>query len=233
MQSNDRSIQQNDLNAVSSSLRTQRILEHLEQQVRRSHEPSHENFKRIIESILTIPEAYRAIGLTTVAEHFVNGMEMHLLELVATFEEKAEKEGISTREYQATLRDVLPEAFQTLATLRKQLTIGSLDELAALNNITIRLYTLSISETATEAQQWLYELPATYLRQLHQAGLLTGTCHQTTHFTHWQTSYTPTGTSAVQEIGTTGVSVTMTSGSVPKPVPTPAETSNPKLVPAA
>ena len=122
MQSNDRSIQQNDLNAVSSSLRTQRILEHLEQQVRRPHEPSHENFKRIIESILTIPEAYRAIGLTTIAEHFVNGMEMHLLELVATFEEKAEKEGISTREYQATLRDVLPEAFQTLAALRKQLT---------------------------------------------------------------------------------------------------------------
>ncbi len=179
MQSNDRSIQQNDLNAVSSSLRTQRILEHLEQQVRRPHEPSHENFKRIIESILTIPEAYRAIGLTTIAEHFVNGMEMHLLELVATFEEEAEKEGISTREYQTTLRDVLPEAFQTLAALRKQLTIASLDELAALNNITIRLYTLSISETATEAQQWLYELPATYLRQLHRAGLLTGTRYQT------------------------------------------------------
>ena len=244
MQSNDRSIQQNDLNAVSSSLRTQRILEHLEQQVRRSHEPSHENFKRIIESILTIPEAYRAIGLTTIAEHFVNGMEMHLLELVATFEEKAEKEGISTREYQATLQDVLPEAFQTLAALRKQLTIASLDELAALNNITIRLYTLSISETATEAQQWLYELPATYLRQLHQAGLLTGTRYQTgenqsqtiaptTHFTDWQTSYMSTGNSTVQEIGTTGVGVTMSSGSVPKPVPTPVETSNPKLVSAA
>ncbi len=172
MQSNDRSIQQNHPNAVSSSLRTQRILEHLEQQVSRSHEPSHENFKRIIESVLTIPETYKAIGLTTIAEHFVNGMEMHLLELIAIFEEKAEIEGISKREYQVTLQDVLPEAFQTLAALKKQLTIASLDELAALNNITIRLYTLSISETATEAQQWLYELPATYLRQLHQADLL-------------------------------------------------------------
>src|SRR5450755_1832661 len=172
MQSNDRSIQQNHLNAVSS-LRTQRMLEHLEQQSRRAHEPSHENFKRIIEAVLTIPEAYRAIGLTTIAEHFVNGIKMHLL--VATFEEKAETEGISTREYQATLQSVLPEAFQTLATLRKRLCITSLDELAALNNITIRLYTLSSPETATEAQQWLYELPATYLRQLHQAGLLKDT----------------------------------------------------------
>lgn len=161
----------------------------------RSHEPSHENFKRIIESVLTIPETYKAIGLTTIAEHFVNGIEMHLLELIAIFEEKAEIEGISRRECQETLQSVLPEAFQTLAALKKQLCITSLDELAALNNITIRLYTLSISETATEAQQWLYELPATYLRQLHQAGLLIDTQHQsregqsqtiaaTTHFIH-------------------------------------------------
>jgi len=244
MQSNDRSIQQNHPNAISSSLRTQRILEHLEQQLRRAHEPSHENFKRIIESVLTIPEAYRAIGLTTIAEHFVNGIEMHLLELVATFEEKAETEGISRREYHATLQSVIPEAFQTLAALRKQLCITSLDELAALNNITIRLYTLSISETATEAQQWLYELPATYLRQLHQAGLLTGTQLQsregqsktiaaTTHFTDWQSPYTPTGNSAVQEIGTTGMGVSLSSASVPKPVPTSVETSNPNLVSAA
>lgn len=244
MQSNDRFMQPTEGSAVSASLRTQRILEHLDQQLRRLHEPSHEDFKRIIESVLTIPETYRAIGLTAIANHFVNGIEIHLLELIATFEEKAEVEGISTREYQETLEDVLPEVFQTLAALRKQLIVASLDELAALNNITIRLYTLSISETATEAQQWLYELPATYLRQLQQAGLLTGTQHhrregqsQITvppmHFTDWRLSYPLTGNLAVQEIGNTGVSVTMTSGSVPKPVPTPAETNNPKLIPAA
>ncbi len=243
MQSDDRSIQQNHLNAVSS-LRTQRVLEHLEQQLRRAHEPSHESFKRIIEVVLTIPEAYRAIGLTTIAEHFVNGIEMHLLELVATFEEKAETEEISTGEYEATLQSVIPEAFQTLATLRKQLCITSLDELAALNNITIRLYTLSISETATEAQQWLYELPATYLRQLSHAGLLSEKQRQgregqsqtiaaTTHFIDWQSLYTPTGNLAVQAIGTTGVSVSLSSGSMAKPVPTSVETSNPNLVSAA
>ncbi len=243
MQNKDQRIQQNQENSVPAPLRTQRIIDHLLSQVGRSHEPAHENFKRIIEATLTIPEAYRATGLTTIAEHFVNGMGMHILELVATFEEKAEQEGISQREYQATLQDVLPEAFQTLETLRKQLRVTSLDELAALNNITIRLYTLSISETATEAQQWLYEIPATYLRQLHQASLLKSIHHQSenspnhevdnSHFTEWQSQYAPIANSTVQEFGITGVGISMSSVPVSKPVPTLVETSNPHLVSAA
>lgn len=180
--------------------RTQRILEHLEQQLRRPHEPSHENFKAIVECVLNLPEAYKGIGLMTIADHFVNGMEMHLLDLVAIFERNAAQEGIPEHEYQITLQDVLPKVAQTLSVLRKQLCITSLDELAALNNITIRLYTLSSSDTAAEAEQWLYEIPTTYLRQLGQANLLQNERHNDqeasdspatppTHFTKWQSFY--------------------------------------------
>jgi hypothetical protein len=240
MQNEDRSIQQNQEHAVSASLRTQHILEHLEMQLKRSHEPSHDDFKRIIESVLDIPEAYRTIGLTTIAEHFVNGMELHLLALVSTFQEKAEQEGISLKERQTTLKDVLPEVKQTLETLSKKVFVGSLDELAALNNITISLYTLSNAESAQEAQKWLYELPTTYSRRLRQAGLLLDeqnsdkdTKNQpeasTTHFVNWQPSYMSSKSQVVQQIGGTGITVSTPEEPLSKPVPVSIETSDPNL----
>lgn len=224
--------------------RTQRILEHLEQQLRRPHEPSHENFQRIIEVVLNIPDAYKSTGLTTVAEHFVNGMEMHLLELVALFKENAELEGISREEFQATLQDVLPEAFQTLAILRKQIRITTLDELAALNNITIKLYTLSRSDTAIEAQQWLYEVPATYVRQLRQARLLKEEQSidkrvpdeekgSSSHFTKWSPSYTSNLSKSKQGIGNTTIEYSTPSISSSEPIPTPVEVNSSDLFSAA
>ena len=55
------------------------------------------------------------------------------------------------------------------------------DELVALYNITIKLYTLSSVETAEEAQEWLYDLPATYIRRLQQAGMLREEAHRERH----------------------------------------------------
>ncbi len=243
MQNNNRSMQQNNEHAVSS-LRIQRILEHLEQQLERTHEPSHENFRRIIESVLSIPEAYRTTGLTTIAEHFVNGMELHLLALVAIFQEKAEQENITSKERQMVLDDVLPEAFQTLAALSKQVSVKSLDELAALNNITIRLYTLSSVETAEDARRWLYELPATYSRRLRQAGLLLDEQQgdkesknrpmaPTSDFVNWQTSYMPGESQVIQEMGNTGFIVSTSAAFLPGPVSVSIETSDKNLVSAA
>jgi len=244
MQNEDRSIQQNQEHAVSASLRTQHILEHLEKQLRRSHEPSHDDFKRIIESVLDIPEAYRTIGLTAIAEHFVNGMELHLLALMSTFREKAEQEDISLKERQATLEDVLPKAFQTLETLSKQVTVKTLDELAALNNITTTLYTLSNAETAEEAQKWLYELPTTYSRRLRQAGLLLKEQHssnetkdqstaRTTHFVNWPSTYVPDKNQDVQEIGDAGITVSTSVSPLLPPVSVKIEIIDPKLGSAA
>ncbi|MEO8954713.1 MAG: hypothetical protein ABI465_09090 [Ktedonobacteraceae bacterium] len=241
MQQKDQSLQQSQKHAVSSSLRTQRILDFLEEQWGRSQEPAHDDFKRIIKSVLNIPEEYRTIALTTVAEHLVNGMGLHLLALMATFHEKAEQEGISLWERQATLDDVLPEAFQTLDALSKQVSVRSLDELAALSNITSALYTLSSTKTAEEAQKWLYELPGTYLRRLRQAGLLvdeqehsqetpTTSSVPTTPFVNWQTSYIPNKNQVVQEIGSTGIGVSTYTPIVPsKPIPVSVETNDPNL----
>jgi len=244
MQNDNQSTQQNYEHAVSSPLRTQRILEHLEQQLKRSHEPSHEDFKRIIEAVLSVPEAYRTVGLTTIAEHFVNGIELHLLALVAIFQEKAEREGISLKERQTTLNDVLPEAFQTLAALSKQVSVKSLDELAALNNVTLRLYTLSSVETAEDARRWLYELPATYSRRLRQAGLLVDEQHgdkenedqtgtPTSRFVNWQTSYMFGKNQIIQEMGNTGFIVSTSVAPFPGPISVPIETSDKNLVSAA
>jgi hypothetical protein len=227
-------------NKDQSSLRTQRILDLLEKQWRRLHEPSHESFKRIAESVLTMPETYRITGLATIAEHFVNHMRLHVLALLTTFQEKAEQEGISLQEREATLQDVLPEAFQMLETLRKYVSVKSLDELAALSNITIALYTLSSTETAEEAQKWLYELPTTYLRRLRQAGLLVdeqesskesiGKSIPTTPFVNWTTSYTSDKNQVVQEVGSTIIGVsTSTPIVLAEPVSIPKETSDPNL----
>jgi hypothetical protein len=148
------------------------------------------------------------------------------------------------KERQATLKDVLPLAFQTLETLSKQVSIRSLDELAALNNITISLYTLSSVETAEEAQKWLYELPITYSRRLRQAGLLldeqnsgkgtkSHSVTRTSHFVNWQSSYMPSNSQIVQEIGGTGIAVSTPISPLSNPVPVSIETSDQNLVSAA
>lgn len=236
-------MQQNQEQNVSALPRTQRILERLEQHLRRPHEPSHEDFKRIVECVLDLPEAYRSIGLITIANHFVNGMGMHLLELVSTFQELASQEEISSGEVEVTLEDVLPETFQTLAELAGQVFVKSLDDLAALNNITIRLYTLSRSSTAEEAQRWLYELPTTYARQLRQAGLLVdknshteeiqGEQPSTSHYIHWQSSYTSDNGRIIQEFGSNGFIASTPIAPLPEPVSVSIETDDKKLIRAA
>lgn len=244
MQNKQFSMQPNHEQSVSPSRHTQHILEHLEKQLGRSHEPAYDDFKRIIQFILELPEAYKGIGLTVVAQHFINGMEMHLLALMTMFQERAEQEGISLKESQTTLNDVLPEAFEMLKVLSNQVSVRSLDELAALNNITIALYTLSISETAEEAQKWLYELPSTYSRKLRQAHLLLDRRHssqktssqatvQTTQFVNWQSTYMSDKNQFVQEVGNTGIVVSTTIPSALEPVSVPIETSDPNLVSAA
>jgi hypothetical protein len=230
MQDQQRSLQHNGEHAVSPSSRIQHILEHLEKLLRRPHEPSHDEFRHITEFIISLPEEYRAVGLTTIAEHFVNGMELHMLAIMATFQQRAEQEGISQEERQSTFNDILPQMFQTLAMLSKQISVKSLDELAALSNITVALYTLSRAETAQEAQKWLYELPTTYCRRLVQAGLLVEiqshkreTENQpvasASNFVDWE-SYAHSQSHIVQEAAITNITIPTqaVSSLVPKPV---------------
>src|SRR5947209_576821 len=144
----DKSVPNNDEHVISPSARIQNILEYLADLWKSSHIPSNEDLKRIAEFVVLLPEAYKSTALTTLAEHFVNSIGLHILDLMATYQQKAEQEGISAEDVQRTFEDIFPGAFSILETLRKQLSVQSLDALAALSNITIPLYTLSKVDSA-------------------------------------------------------------------------------------
>jgi hypothetical protein len=240
MNDKDKSTSADREHTISSSLYTQRILDFLDKQLERPHEPSNSDFRSIIESVMAEPEIYRTPGLTVIAEHFVNGMQLHLLDLVAIFRRKAMQEGLTLGEYETTLNDVLPETFSAIEKLRKQISIQSLDELVALYNITIKLYTLSSVETAEEAQQWLYDLPSTYIRRLEQAGMLRGEEKEdkkvvstpsvtANRFINWQTSYTANNHRETQEIGKNEIAVSTPLTEVLSFVPVKIEIRDPKI----
>ena len=151
--------------------RTARIIAHLQTMWQRSQPVSPNDLKRIVEFVSGLPEQYKQIGLEKIAEHAVNTMSLHILNLIAIFQQYAEQEDISAEDMHDTLDHILPDAFHVLSALDNKLHIQSLDDLAAVTNITVNLQILSSSNTAEEAQTWLYELPTMYYQQLSQEKL--------------------------------------------------------------
>jgi len=153
-------------------LRTQRIIEHLAELWRYPQEPSPDELRHITEFVIGLQEPYRTIGLEKIAEHVLSNMSLHILALMATFQQKAEQEGISTEDRKETFEHIQPQAFRILDELSKCVSVRSLDDLAALTSITVSLQTLSQHDSAEAAQSWLYELPTMYYRQLTQESLV-------------------------------------------------------------
>ena len=178
MQDEQEQLPQDDKHAVSPSVRTQRIIDYLKDLWGSPHVPSSDDLKCITEFVVHLPEEYRSKALTALAEHFVNGMSLHMLDIMANYQQKAEQEGLSAEDTQRTFEDIFPRAFHAIETLRKQLSVQSLDSLAALCNITIALYSISRADTAEEAQTWLYELSEAYLSELQQEHMLVDAQHQ-------------------------------------------------------
>src|SRR5438067_422110 len=137
MQDKQVSIHRNDEQALL--LRSQRLLEHLENLWQNPQELSSGVLKQII---VTLPEPYRAMALEAIAERLVNDTKLHFLNIVATFYQKAEQEGIDTEERDETLEDIKLDTFR-LMQLSKQISVRSLDDLLVLSNITSGLYALS------------------------------------------------------------------------------------------
>lgn len=162
---------------------TQSILEHLENLWRCLNEPSPTILRRIVEFITTLDEPHRSASFKIIAEHFISNMGLHILDLMTTFQQKAEEENISSANQQETLNHVLQEAPRILEELIKRVSIQSLDDIAALSNISVELQMLSSSETAQDAQSWLYELPSMYCRQLTQEKLVAKEAMDGTAFT--------------------------------------------------
>lgn len=162
------------------SQRTQLLLESLKDLWNRLLTPSHEELNRILDFVVRLPNPYHAAAFTTFAENLVSGIGLHYLDILATFREKSEQEGIDAEEQEATLVDCITELFPLLMGLSKRIVVQSLDDLATLSAITIGLYGLSHAETAEQAQRWIYSLPKVYMRQLAQEHMF---APQQTHFT--------------------------------------------------
>jgi hypothetical protein len=157
----------------SPSLRTQQLINHLEELWKPPYQPSSEMLKRVIEFLAQLPEPYQALGITKIAEYLVSNLSLHFLDILAIFQQKAEGEGIDSEERIQTLRGIMPELFPEMMSISKQVFIRTLDDLITLSNITFSLYTLSQVNSAEEAQGWMYELPVLYKRQLVQEHLIT------------------------------------------------------------
>ena len=167
-------LQKDDERAVSQ--RTRYLVEYLENLWQRPHEISVESLKRITDFMVHIPEpyqVYQSMAMSKIAEYLVNIMSLHFLHLVALFREKAGQEGIVTEEREAILHSITTEVLPEMMSLSRHVVIRSIDDLVTLSNITFGLYALSQAESAEDAQNWLYELPVLYRRQLVQERLVT------------------------------------------------------------
>ncbi len=169
----DKQVPVPDTMGQSPSLRTQQLINHLEALWKRPYQSSPEMLRRVIEFLAQLPEPYQALGITKIAEYLVSNMSLHFLDILATFQQKAEGEGIDREERVQTLRGIMPELFPEMMGISKQVFIRTLDDLITLSNITFSLYTLSQVNTAEDAQGWMYELPVLYRRQLVQERLIT------------------------------------------------------------
>jgi hypothetical protein len=158
---------------TQTSPRTQRTLKHLEERWEALLPPSSDVFKRVLVLLTDLQAPQEEVAaLKKVAEYIISTMNLHLFNMLAIFRENAEQEGISVQDREKTLADVLPEIISLTDEINKRLSIQSLDDLAALVNITVALELLSESDTADDAQNWLYEVPVLYRGRLQQEQLL-------------------------------------------------------------
>src|SRR2546428_8522972 len=99
--------------------RTRRVIDHLEEVWRHPHQLSSETLKRLLEFVLSLPEQHQTIGLQIIAKHVVDNMSLHMLDLLVTYQQNAEQEGISVGDREEALEHIIPKVSQTLATLQE------------------------------------------------------------------------------------------------------------------
>jgi hypothetical protein len=180
-------------NGHGLSQRTQRLIEGLDELWQHPCEPTSEQVKRITEFVVHFPEPYQALAMKEIAEHLVNNMGLHYLDLMSTFQQKAEQEGIDQEEREGTFHDTMAELLPAIMGLSRNISIRSLDDLVTLGNITFGLYRLSQVDSAERAQRWMYKLPKLYRSQLAQEHLLQNAPNHLTVTIHSATMHTPVG----------------------------------------
>lgn len=155
--------------------RNQHIIEHIKDAWGDLQQPTPEKIVRILDSLRTLPEQDAKVGLETIATYLTNTMAVHLFDLLAIFQEKAEQEGFSAADREEILNDVLPDVIKLVQELKEHVTANSIEALAILANTTIGLQMLSTTDSADDAHSWLYELPSICHGQLSERKLLIST----------------------------------------------------------
>ncbi len=186
-----------DNHAQEISQRTRYLIDSLKDVWEQFQELSHEKLGRILEMTVHFPEPYRIAAMNVIAEKLVSSIGVHYLDVLATFRENAEQEGIAAGERDATLDDSMTELFPLILGLRRKVAVRSLDDLATLSAITIGLYGLSHVEFAEQAQDWIYSLPKAYIEQLDREHLLAVAPVQFTVTVHGTTIPSPAGQMAI------------------------------------
>jgi hypothetical protein len=154
-------------NPRDMSSHTQQLAEHIGNLWQNTHLPSAETLKQ---TLVNLPEPYQTMGIQAIAEHFVNTIQIHLLQTLATFYQQAADEGIDEGERDETLKDVEDKTYR-LMMLSKHLAIDSLESLLRLGKITSSVLDLSQCDNAEEAQRWIYKLSNIYQSRLEQEHL--------------------------------------------------------------
>jgi hypothetical protein len=155
-------------NERALSPRSQRLVQHLADIWQNSQEPTDETLKQIL---VALPEPYRSMSMEAIAERLVNDTKLHFLDIIATFVQKAEQEGIDAEERAETLQDIRLNAYR-LMELSKHVLVHTFDDLLKLATITSGLNALSKVQDAESAQSWMYKLPAIYQDRLQQEHLI-------------------------------------------------------------
>lgn len=83
----------------------------------------HEKLKRTVEFVVQFPEPQRALAMAKIAEYLVNSMSLHFLDIMATFQRKAEQEGIDQEEREGTFQDSLSELFPIMMDLSRNISV--------------------------------------------------------------------------------------------------------------
>jgi hypothetical protein len=170
------------------SERTQNLLVSLKDVWERLQICSHEDIQSILNMAARFPEPYNIPVLQSIAEKLLSSILVHYLDILATFSQKAGQEGFDAEEQAATVTESMAYLFPILTALQRRLMVRTLDDVATLAAITVGLYGLSHTESAEQAQYWLYVLPQQYAEQLAQEHLLATPSFQFSMTVHMPTT---------------------------------------------
>ena len=146
----------------------QGFVEELEKYWKSIHDLSSKDLRKML---LSLPDKYRNMAIQAVAEYLTNSMKLHLLQTATIFYQHAEEDGIGMKECEATLQDVEADAYSVME-LNQSLSVHTYKDLFKLGKITASIQGLGESDTAEDAQNWLYNLPAIYSGRLEREHLI-------------------------------------------------------------